>query len=343
MKVPADRLEAKIAGALSPIYFISGDEPLLVGEAADRIRVRAREEGFGNRLVLNADRSFDWAELAAVGASLSLFAEKQLVELRIPTGKPGVAGSKAIKAYCVDPAPDTLLLVLAPRLDRNSMQSAWVRALDTAGVVVQVWPVDRGKLPAWITSRMHASGLQPGRGVADLIADRVEGNLLAADQEIQKLALLMDPGPVEVDDVLQAVADSARYDLFQLVDAACAGDSKRAFRILGGLKTEGTTPVLVHWALARELRALASVSWQISRGLPAANAMGKAKVWKSRQALVRSAMARHPLQNLHRLLKQASAVERVVKGATPGDPWQELTVLVTGLAGSSRPAGRAAA
>ena len=157
MKVPANRLEAKIAGALSPIYFISGDDPLLVGEAADRIRVRAREEGFGNRLVLNADRSFDWAELGAVCASLSLFADKQLVELRIPTGKPGVAGSKAIKAYCGDPPPDTLLLVLAPRLDRNSMQSAWVRALDTAGVVVQVWPVDRGKLPAWITSRTLSS------------------------------------------------------------------------------------------------------------------------------------------------------------------------------------------
>jgi DNA polymerase-3 subunit delta len=334
--VPADRLEAQIARELSPIYVISGDDPLLAGEAADRIRARARDEGHTNRTVLTVDRSFDWVELATAGATLSLFAEKQLIELRMPTGKPGVTGGKALKAYAENPPEDTVLLVISARLDKKSLKNAWVRALDAAGVVVQVWPVDRGRLPGWIAARMKQQGLQPGPNVTDLIADRVEGNLLAANQEVQKLALLLDPGPVQVEDVLQAVADSARYDVFQLVDACEAGDAGRAQRILSGLRGEGAAPVLLLWALVREIRALATVAWQVSHGARAADAMSKAGIWAKRQGVARSALQRHPLPDLHRLLRQAASAERIIKGAASGDSWQTLTDLVGRLASSGR-------
>ena len=337
MIVPADRLEAQIARDLSPIYLISGDDPLLAGEAADRIRARARDQGHTNRTVLGVDRSFDWVELAAAGATLSLFADKQLIELRMPTGKPGVTGGKALKAYAENPPEDTILLIISARLDKKSLKNAWVRALDAAGVVVQVWPIDRSRLPGWIAARMKKQGLQPGPNVADLIADRVEGNLLAADQEVQKLALLLDPGLVQVEDVLQAVADSARYDVFQLVDACEAGNAGRAHRILSGLQGEGAAPVLILWAFVREIRALASVAWQIAHGARAADAMSKARIWPKRQPLARNVLARHRLSDLHRLLRQAASVERIIKGAAPGDPWQALTDLVGRLAASGRP------
>jgi len=334
--VPADRLEAQIARDLSPIYLISGDDPLLAGEAADCIRARARDAGHTNRTVLRVDRSFDWVELAAAGASLSLFAEKQLIELRMPTGKPGVAGGKALKAYAENPPEDTILLVISARLDNKSLKNVWVRALDAAGVVVQVWPVDRSRLPGWIAAKMKKQGLQPGPNVTDFIADRVEGNLLAADQEVQKLALLLDPGPVQVEDVLQAVADSARYDVFQLVDASEAGDTGRAHRILNGLRGEGAAPVLILWALVREIRALATVAWQTSHGGRAADVMSKAGIWPKRQAVAKRALARHRLPDLHRLLRQAASAERIIKGAAPGDPWQTLTDLVGRLAATSQ-------
>jgi DNA polymerase-3 subunit delta len=343
VKLPADRLEAQIARDLSPIYLISGDDPLLAGEAADRIRARARDAGHTDRTILTVDRSFDWVELAAAGASLSLFAEKQLIELRMPTGKPGVTGAKALKAYAENPPEDTVLLVISARLDNKSLKNAWVRALDAAGVVVQVWPVDRSSLPGWIAARMKKLGLQPGPSVTDLIADRVEGNLLAADQEVQKLALLLDPGPVQVEDVLQAVADSARYDVFQLVDACESGDAGRAHRILSGLRGEGAAPVLILWALVREIRALATVAWQMSRGARAADAMSKAGIWPKRQAVARSALQRHRVSDLHRLLRQTAGAERIIKGAAPGDPWQTLTGLVGRMAASSRSVRREAA
>ena len=184
---------------------------------------------------------------------------------------------------------------------------------------------------------MKKQGLQPGPNVADLIADRVEGNLLAADQEVQKLALLLDPGLVQVEDVLQAVADSARYDVFQLVDACEAGNAGRAHRILSGLQGEGAAPVLILWAFVREIRALASVAWQIAHGARAADAMSKARIWPKRQSLARNVLARHRLSDLHRLLRQAASVERIIKGAAPGDPWQALTDLVGRLAASGRP------
>jgi len=332
----ADKLEADLARALAPVYVVSGDDPLLCNEAADRIRSAARASGFSERTVFTVERGFDWQELAAAGASMSLFAERRLLELRMASAKPGTAGAKALSAYAASPPDDNLLLILAPRLDKSALRTSWVRALDGAGVVVQVWPLDRRQLPRWIASRMRAEGLRPAPGAAELIADRVEGNLLAADQEIRKLALLLGEGNVSEEQVARAVTDSARFDVFGLVDAADAGDLGRSHRILAGLRGEGVEPVLVLWALARELRALAGVSWQLSQGGVEGDAMRRAGIWPRRQPLARRVLARHPLPALHHLLRRTANVDRVIKGSAPGRPWQALADLVTAIAGSSK-------
>jgi DNA polymerase-3 subunit delta len=339
----ADKLGAELARAIAPIYVVSGDDPLLCNEAADRIRAAARKRDFGERTVFTAERGFDWRELAAAGASMSLFAERRLLELRIPTGKPGTAGAEALSDYAASPPDDNLLLILTPRLDKSALRTSWIRALDAAGVVVQVWPLERRQLPRWIAARMKAEGLRPAPGAAELIADRVEGNLLAADQEIRKLALLLGEGNVSEEQVARAVTDSARFDVFGLVDAADAGDLGRSHRILAGLKGEGVEPVLVLWALARELRALAGVSWQLGQGGVEGDAMRRAGIWPRRQPLARRMLARHPLPALHGLLRQAASTDRVIKGSGPGRPWQALADLVTAMAGSSHQRqGRAA-
>ncbi len=333
MTVPAHKLQADLARDLAPIYLISGDEPLLMAEAGDMVRAQARSEGFGEREVLTADRYFDWSELAAAGGAMSLFAEKRLIELRIPGGKPGTAGSKALVGFASSPPEDVLLLVLVPRLDKRAMQAAWVKALDRAGRVVQVWPPERARLPGWIATRMREAGLEPGAGVAELIADRVEGNLLAADQEVRKLSLLLEPGRVEMEDVTRAVADSSRYDVFDLVDALDQGELARCHRILAGLRGEGVEPVLVLWAVARELRALATASWEAGRGKREDQALRAVGIWPRRQPAAKAAIRRHRRAGLLRLVRQASAVDRIIKGAQPGRPWQALADLATEMAG----------
>jgi DNA polymerase-3 subunit delta len=338
----ADRLEAQLAGGLSPIYLITGDDPLLAGEAVDAVRARARAEGYTDRTVFDVDRYFDWAELAAAGNAMSLFAEKQLIEVRLPSGKPGDAGGKALRAYAANPSPDAVLLIAAGKIDKRSLSSAWGKAVAAAGVIVQVWPVDRARLPQWIARRLKAVGLIAGPEVARLISDRVEGNLLAADQEVKKLALLLEPGNIDEDDVLRVVADSARYDVFQLIDAATDGDIGRAQRIIDGLQAEGAALTLIMWALARELRSINKVAWETARGGSPDRIMQSAGIWPRRQPLARKALARHDAAGLDDLLRDASAVERIVKGAARGNPWQALTALIVRYAGKSRRSGVAA-
>lgn len=328
----ADKLEADLARDLAPIYLISGDEPLLTAEAADLVRSRARELGFTERSVLTVDRYFDWSELVAAGNAMSLFAEKRLIELRMPTGKPGTAGARALADYAASPPDDALLLVLAPRLDKRALQLAWVKSLAATGRVVQVWSPDRGRLAGWIASRMRAAELEPAPGVAELIADRVEGNLLAADQEIRKLRLLLTAGPVEEEDVARAVSDSARYDVFDLVDAVCRGDLARSQRILAGLEGEGVEPTLVLWALMRELRALCAVAWATEQGQREDQAMRSAQIWPRRQPAARATIRRHGHRGLLRLIRQGAAVDRVIKGSTPGRPWMSLADLSAAMA-----------
>jgi len=224
-----------------------------------------------------------------------------------------------------------MCIVRVPRRGRSGQSSKWVKSVEAKGVNIQVWPIDARELPGWITERMRQAGLQPDRGAVVLIADRVEGNLLAAGQEIEKLRLILGEGKVSADDVSTAVANSSRYDVFKLVDAALTGDAKRALKILSGLRAEGIEPVIIVWALTRELRILANLTETVSKGLDLANGMQKTGVWRNRQALVRSCIGRHQHGDFHRLLKTASHADQAAKGQSRADPWQLSTDIVLGI------------
>ncbi|MEJ2602421.1 MAG: DNA polymerase III subunit delta [Gammaproteobacteria bacterium] len=336
MKIRADQLQAHLDESILPLYFVTGDEPLLVTEALDAIRTRAREEGYTEREVFTADRGFDWNRILAGSASLSLFADKRVLELRLPTGKPGDVGSRTLVELCSRLSDDTLVVVSAPRLERGQSSSKWVKALDKAGAMVQVWPVDARALPGWIAARMRRLGLEPSRDAVRLLADRVEGNLLAAAQELEKLRLVIGTGPVDAEQVEAAVADSARFNIFKLADAAVAGRADRALRILGALRAEGAEPVLVLWALTRELRAIALIRDDLEAGRPLSHSLKQRGVWSSREDIVRACAGRHSPSSLHRLVRRAELADQVVKGRRPGQPWQELLALTVGLARGPR-------
>jgi len=332
LKIQANQLSSHLKKSLAPCYLVTGDEHLLVAEALDAIRAAARERGFSMRELHVATTGFDWAQLTASSSNLSLFAEQRIIELRLPTGKPGRAGGQAIIELAAQAGPETLFIVTAPKLDRSASASKWAKAMDQRGVNLPIWPIGIRELPAWIANRMRSVGLQPERDVVTLIADRVEGNLLAAGQEIEKLRLLLGEGPVSADDVIHAVADSSRYDVYKLTDAAMAGDAARAVKILSGLRSEGVEPVIVMWALTRELRTLSKLDDIIRRGGDLGSAMQKNGVWRNRQGLVRSCIGRHQQGSFYRMLKATGRADAAAKGQRTGDPWQMACDIVIGMA-----------
>ena len=332
MKISANQLNSHLKNSLLPCYLVTGDEPLLVQEALDNIRAGAREQGFGSRELYIATTGFDWSDLRSAAGNLSLFAEKRILELRLPTGKPGVKGSATIIEMTEKAGDDLLFIVSTPKLDRSGAASKWVKALDAAGGQCQVWPPALRELPAWINARMKNAGLQPDGDAVRLIADRVEGNLLAAQQEIEKLRLLHGEGPITAADVESAVADSSRFDVYKLVDAAVAGDAARAVRILAGIRTEGVEPVIVMWALTRELRMLARLADSIQTGVDLSSGLRKAGVWQSRQGLVRACIGRHQPADFYRLIQLARDADAAAKGQLRADPWQLARQIVLDLA-----------
>jgi DNA polymerase-3 subunit delta len=331
VKIQAKQLASALGKSLAPCYLVSGDEHLLVGEALDCIRDAARAAGFTSRELHVATTGFDWNQLKSASGNLSLFAEKRIIELRLPTGKPGVAGAKTIVEMAALHDPDLLFIVSTPKLDRSGAASKWAKSLDSAGVSVQIWPVDLRDLPGWIADRMRQQGLQPDRAASMLIADRVEGNLLAASQEIEKLRLLLGEGKVTAEDVSDAVANSTRYDVYKLADAALSGDARRTLKILMGLRAEGVEPVIVMWSLTRELRTLARLDDAVRQGQDLASGMQKAGVWRNRQALFRSCVGRHQPGDFHKLLKLARDADAAAKGQSSRDPWQLATEIILGL------------
>ncbi len=335
MKISANQLESQLKKPLLPCYLVTGDEPLLVQETLDAIRGAAREQGFGARELYVASSGFDWSELAGASGNLSLFEEKRIIELRLPTGKPGVKGGASIIDTIEQAADDLMFIVSSPKLDRSAANSKWAKALESAGGHVQVWPIGLRELPAWINHRMQAAGLQPDRDAVRLIADRVEGNLLAAQQEIEKLRLLNGEGPVSAAEADSAVADSSRFDVYKLVDAAVGGNALRAMRVLGGVRTEGVEPVIVMWALTREIRMLAGLADSIQSGVDLSTAMRKARVWQNRQGLVRACIGRHQANDFYRLLQLSRQADAAAKGQLRADPWQLAIQIVLALATSN--------
>ncbi|MGB9430508.1 MAG: DNA polymerase III subunit delta [Gammaproteobacteria bacterium] len=334
MKLVPDRLDAHLKNTLAPAYLIAGDEPLQREEAADAVRTAAKARGYTEREVYFAERGFDWNQLTTASASLSLFASKRILEVRLPTGKPGDDGAEAFSAYAKQSAPDTVLLVISARLERGG--GRWAEALERCGVMVQIWPIETKNLSGWLSRRLQSRGLNPTPEAVALMAERVEGNLLAAAQEVEKLLLLQGPGPVGADAVRSAVADSARYDPYGLVDAALAGDRARTARILHGLKEEGTEPTFVLWTLTREIRSLASMAWEIQGGSSPQRVL--ASVWEKRRPAVQKALSRHDLRAWQAMLSGLARADRVVKGQAPGRPWDELLNLSESLAGLRLPA-----
>jgi DNA polymerase-3 subunit delta len=319
---------------------VSGDEPLLVNEAADAIRAKARAEGFTERELHVVERGFDWQALVADSRSMSLFAERKIVEIRMNNPAPGEQGADAIIALAADLSPDTLVLIITGKLDGRTLNSRWVSAIDKHGMVVQIWPLDSARLPAWIRDRLGRHKLQADTQAAQLLAERVEGNLLAAHQEIEKLALLLPPGNVSAETIMEAVADSARFDVLQLGEAAMKGQIARALRILECLRGEGMEPPVVLWALNKDLQWMARAQALIRAGQSADSAMNALYVWRPRQAAMRQALHRLAPDTLKDLLLDAERVDRAIKGVLRTDPWVEFEALVARFAGAQL--GRAA-
>jgi len=328
MQLRAEELERHLARGLAPLYVIHGDEPLQSLEAADAIRAKARAEGYAEREVLAVERSFDWGLLAASGANLSLFSSKKLIELRIPGGKPGTEGAAAIAQYCAAPLADVLTIVTLPKLDRRTQDTAWFKALAKSGVLINTYQVERAQLPQWIAARLARQKQKAGRETLQFLADSVEGNLLAAHQEIQKLGLLFAPGELDFDAVCGAVLNVARYDAFKLNEAMLAGDQARLARMLDGLKSEGEAPPKILWVLAEEIRAVAKVQAGLAQGEDLQRLYSNNRVWgDARQRGVAGAARRMQAAALAQALRHAARIDRTIKGLARGDVWDELLQL----------------
>jgi DNA polymerase III subunit delta len=328
LRLNSDQLPAALARGLAPVYLVSGDEPLLVGEAADAIRAAARKAGYADRQVFFIDRSFSWDGLRSASQSLSLFAERRLFELRMPSGKPD-KGAAQLAQLAELPPPDVVCVIVTDKLDKKITDSPWVRAVEKHGVWVPISPVATGALPGWLRARAKALQVEIEPAAAQLIVDRVEGNLLAAKQELEKLSLLADGAPISSELVLRSVGDSARYDVFQLAEAAAAGDAQRAMHVLLGLKSEGVEPTLILWALLRELRGM----WQArERDRLRSNVRGSG--WNLAAQPSAKALARLRKLPLAGLLIQASRADRILKGLAAGDAWSAITGLTGALSGA---------
>lgn len=354
MQLKLDGLDAHLrqakAKGLAPLYVVHGDEHLLVLEAVDRLRAAAREAGFSEREVLVAERGFHWGRLVEAQQSMSLFGDRKIVELRIPSGKPGKDGGEALRAVAAQPSPDVVMLVTLPRLDFAASKSAWFQALEGAGVSIKVDTVDRTRLPAWVGERLAlqqqrvqgGTNAESGRRALQFIADKVEGNLLAAHQEIQKLGLLYPPGELSFDQVQDAVLNVARYDVFKLSESMLSGDVPRLVRMLEGLRGEGEATVLVLWALTEEIRVLSKVRQGLAAGKPAGVLMRELRVWGPRERLVPQAAQRLAQPRLDAALALAARLDRQVKGLQdlpppgsaplPAEPWDGLQQLALMIA-----------
>ena len=334
MHASPDQLHAQLTRQLAPVYLVTGDEPLQLQECCDLVRREARSQGCTDREVIDAGGSgFDWQEILHSASSMSLFAERKLIELRLPSGKPGAEGSKALCEYLEIASGDDVLLIVAGKIDKQSTNSKWFKALDKAGVVVQVWPVDARHLPRWVRQRVSAAGMSIDDEALQLLCDRIEGNLLAASQEVEKLKLLANDSQISARAVLDSVSDNARYSVFELADKALQGDAAGSLHMLHGLRGEGTEPAVVLWSLTREIRTLNEVQLECPNGQGVMQALNARRVWKNRISLMQSALARHNPQSMARLLEQATQVDGSIKGFAGGRPWDNLEDLVLGICG----------
>ena len=331
MLLKGEQLAAHLERELRPLYVVFGDEPLLVIEAADAIRAKARQQGYGEREILTVLPHFDWNQLLAAGSNLSLFGDRKLIDLRIPTGKPGKEGGAALQDWCRNLSPDNLLLVTLPELDWREEKAVWFTTLVNAGVAIKLMAPPLAELPGWLVGRLRRQQQSAGLESLKFIAEHVEGNLLAAHQEIQKLALLYPPGALSPEQIREAVLNVARYDIDSLREALLTGDISRLSRTLDGLMHEGEPPPLVLWAMAEEIRTLTLIRSGLDRGRPLDLLLKEAKVWGPRANPVKKALQRLSTATLEAALHHAGRIDRLAKGIGQGNIWDEFLRLALSL------------
>ena len=340
MRLKPEQLGRHLQQQILPLYWLAGDEPLLMQEAADLIRRTLGEQGFSERQVFHIERGFNWTPFRDAWGNLSLFAERKIVELRFTGNKPDEPARQALLQAIANPSAELVLLITSPRLDAATLKTKWFKTLEAAGALVQIWPINRQGLPQWLKQRLLHAGIQADPEALNLLLDKIEGNLLAAVQEIARLKLLANPdgaGPVQLDSrtVMQAVADSSRYNAFQLVDAALAGEVARAQKILAGLQAEGTFPLLILGSITRELRSLLSMVEKRQQGQSVSAIVQASRVWSNRKQVVGSAIARLGVDDICSMLHQARHIDQAIKGMSPANPWDELSLLLVRLAGET--------
>ena len=334
MKLYADQFNRHLQGELHHAYWISGDEPLQLRDLADALRKQSRAAGYTERDVYEVDRQFDWRTLHAASSSMSLFADKKLIELRLRHGKLDEPARKQLTEYLQTPAPDTLLLMTGPKLDSAASKTQWFKKIEQNMVIVQVYPVEADKLNGWINRRLAHFELQADADAVQLLADRVEGNMLAADQEIEKLSLLYGQGrQLTIQDIARSVADNSRFNIFSLIDASLAGDAAKAIRTLQRIREEGAEPLMIVAMLAREVRQLQAMALQIEKGASVAAVMQSARVWKNRQSPIARTLQTNSSQTFQSMLGMLRDVDMAVKGLGSQSPWITLEQIICKLSG----------
>ncbi len=331
MLLRSEQLAAHLDRELRPLYVLYGDEPLLVIEAADAIRAKARQQAYTEREVLTVLPHFDWNHLLSAGGNMSLFGDRKLIDLRIPSGKPGKEGGAALQQWCQNLSPDNLLLITLPELDWREEKAVWFTTLVNAGVAIKLNAPSLAELPGWIAGRLRRQQQSADQESLHFIAERVEGNLLAAHQEIQKLGLLYPTGQLSAAQIHEAVLNVARYDIDGLREALLSGDISRTSRTLDGLMQEGEAPPLVLWAMTEEIRALTTIRCGLDAGKSADMLLKEAKIWGARQNVVKKALQRLSTATLEAALKQAGRIDKLAKGIGQGNVWEEFQRLAMQL------------
>ena len=324
MRIKPGQLSAELKKGLKPIYVITGDEPLQLAELADQIRKAAKLAGFDNREVITVDANFEWNQLAFLANSMSIFADKKIIDLRLPSGTPGVDGSKALVAYCDRLQEDNLLLITAGKLASAALKTRWFEALDKQGIVIQIWPLEGQELVSWLQQRLQQRGLSANADGLRLLASRVEGNLLAAAQEIEKLYVLYGAGSLTQQQIVEVVADNSRYDVFKLIDSVLSDREDRIVKILSGLREEGVAAPVVLWALAREARSLIKIKWAIAGGQSRDLAFKNNQIWDKRKQIISNVLNRLSDKDLTSILMLGAKADRQIKGQQSGDAWETL-------------------
>jgi len=332
LKVYPNKLQAELKKNGLPLYIVSGDEPLLVQESCDLIRSTLKKSGYAERELYHVEAKFDWEQVAFSINSMSLFAEQKIIELRFNSTSPGNAGIAILTAFAEAPPSDTVMLLVMPKLDARSTRTKWFLALEKAAIYVQIWPIELKDMPAWIENRFRRAGLTATREAVSMMVERLEGNLLAAVQEIERLRLVSPDGKVDGVLVRQGVADHSRYDVFSLIDAAVGGDATRTLKIATGLQLEGVEVLYLVSMLAREIRALIGMAADLESGT-LDSALRNGRVWQKRKHIVSECLRTHTRSDLLMLLASVSDIDGMVKGAVSGNPWDELTSIALALAG----------